>query len=94
MPLWHWSTRLWPLLLGAQRRTVSRTIGTIVRYGHFALPTELNPGFALVSELTVLLLVDATGKVLPEDILMASLSASLSVWCFWHFYETFSYCLD
>ena len=92
MPLRRRSSRLRPLLLGARRRTVFRTIGTIFRHGNFALPTELNPGFALVSELTVLLLVAAMGKVLLEGILMASSSAS--VWCFWHFYETYSYCLD
>ena len=63
MSVWRRSSRLWPLLLGARRRTVSRTIGTIFRYGHLALPTEPNPGFALVFELTVLLVV-ATRKVL------------------------------
>ena len=94
MPVWRWSSRIRPLLLGARRDTVSPTIGTIFCHGHFALPIELNPGFALVSELTVFLLVAATGKVLLEGLMMASSSASPSVWCFWYLFETFSYCLD
>ena len=63
MPLWRRFSGLRSLPLETWRCTVSRTTGTIVRYGHFALPTELNPGFALVFELTVLLVV-ATRKVL------------------------------
>ena len=82
------------MLLVTRRRTVSRSICTTFCYGHFALPTELNPGFALVVELTMVLLVVVTGKVFLEGLLPASLSASLSVWYFWHIYETFCYCLD